>query len=552
MQLISSAEDAFFIQFQQEVSAISLPERFTFPFSYEPHQIAKIAAIELQNYIAKAENIESDKMFGVLVVKDKHQQLGYLAAFSGNGSDSSSRPFFVPPIVDILDKSGFFKLGVQEINKINEKVDELSSDASFIALQQQLVAYESQAENEINEAKNAQKKGKIERDAQRLLAEDIKDENERTQLLTKINNQSASQSAFLKDIKNRWRAQIEQTKNELAEIEIPINALKEQRKRMSFDLQNRLFEHYSFLNCHKKTKSVAEIFSTEENGLPPAGAGDCAAPKLLQYAFANDYLPIALAEFWWGASPVSEIRKHGNYYPACKNKCLPILTHMLEGMSIDADPTTAQNSVNDDLEVCFEDDDLLVIIKPHGLLSVPGSIIEDSVFSRMKHKYPDATGPLIVHRLDQATSGLMIIPKKLDAYHHLQQQFLAKTIKKRYVALLDGEITSKRGEINLPLRVDLDNRPQQLVCYEYGKPALTNWEVVAYQNGKTRVNFYPISGRTHQLRVHASHHLGLNTPIVGDELYGARKDRLYLHAEEITFIHPTKRIQMKIIKEADF
>lgn len=552
MQLFSSAEDVFFIQFQQDVSSISLPEKFTFPFNYEPHQIAKIAAIELQNYIAQAENLEIDKMFGVLVVKDKLQRLGYLAAFSGNGTDSSNHPFFVPPIVDILDQSGFFKLGEQEINIINEKVNKLQSDARYKELQQQLVTYESQAEYEINEAKDAQKQGKVERDIQRKLAETIIDENERNQLLSKLNHQSASQSTFLKDTKNKWRFLIEQTKKEISNLEIPINTLKEQRKKVSFDLQNRLFEHYIFLNALKKTKSIAEIFSTVEHGLPPSGAGDCAAPKLLQYAFENDYIPIALAEFWWGASPVSEIRKHGHYYPACKNKCFPILTFMLEGMNVDADPTLIQNTVFDDLEICYEDEYLLVINKPQGLLSVPGSKIDNSVYTIMKKKYPNATGPLIVHRLDQATSGVMLIPKTMEVYHHLQQQFLAKTIKKRYVALLEGEIIGKSGEINLPLRVDLDNRPQQLVCYEYGKPSLTLWEVIDYQKDRTRVNFYPISGRTHQLRVHASHSFGLNAPIVGDELYGTRKERLYLHAEEIVFIHPIKGELMKVVKKADF
>lgn len=548
MQLATSLEDNLFLLFQQDVSSIRLPDKFTFPFCYEPHPLAKIAAMELQRYIACAENLEIDKMFGVLIVKDKFERLGYLAAFSGN----HSAVHFVPPIVDIFVPNGFFKLEEQGINNINEKVNFLLSDEAYINLLERLNDYEKQAEIEINESKNAQKQGKKERDAKRLMAENIADENERIKLLTKLNHQSAAQSTVLKETKNKWNALIEQLKKEIDQKESVINELKEKRKKMSFDLQNRLFEHYAFLNIHKKKKSVTEIFATIENGLPPSGAGDCAAPKLLQYAFANDYQPIALAEFWWGASPVSEIRKHGYFYPACKNKCLPILSFMLEGMDVEADPTAIAKTIKEDLEICFEDDDLVVVNKPHGMLAVPGAKIEDSVYTEMKKKYPNATGPLIVHRLDQATSGLMIIPKKLDVYHHLQRQFKEKLIKKRYVALLEGKILEKKGVINLPLRVDLDNRPQQLVCYEFGKPSLTNWEFVAYQEEKTRVHFYPISGRTHQLRVHASHPLGLNIPIVGDELYGTRNERLFLHAEEISFIHPTKGETVTIVNKAPF
>lgn len=563
MQLISSADDALFLQFQQDVSDIALPERFTFPFCYEPHQLAKIAATELQNHITNINdaNFEFDlgdnptgidKMFGVLVVKDKEGNLGYLVGFSGKIGDKTHYPFFVPPIFDTLAQEGFFKLGEKEIKKVNLTVDELLADPALLTLRQQLVAYEKQAEKELNEAKEAQKQGKAARAEKRIFAETISDEDERNQLLWSLDKQSFDERTAFKHNKNRWRALIEQTQKDLAEKESPINQLKEKRKKMSFDLQHRLFESYTFLNIDKKIKTVADIFSIAENGWPPSGAGECAAPKLLQYAFANGYFPVALAEFWWGVSPASEIRKHGYFYPACKSKCLPILTHMLDGMTIDTDPTTISKAANDDLEICYEDDDLVVINKPQELLSVPGTKIDDSVYLRMKNKYPEATGPLIVHRLDQSTSGLMIIPKKLKVYHHLQRQFFKKTIKKRYVALLDGIVSKKGGKIDLPIRVDLDNRPRQLVCYEHGKPALTKWELVEYHDNKTRVNFYPISGRTHQLRVHAAHLLGLNTPIVGDDLYGTRNQRLCLHAEEISFVHPTKRKRMTIMKKADF
>ncbi|MBP9794309.1 MAG: RluA family pseudouridine synthase, partial [Flavobacterium sp.] len=332
-------------------------------------------------------------------------------------------------------------------------------------------------------------------------------------------------------------------------FEEKLNELKELRKQKSNTLQQRLFAEYAFLNGLGESKSLGKIFDNN----PPAGAGECAAPKLLHYAFQHHLKPICMAEFWWGQSPKSEVRKHQQFYPSCKSKCEPILLgHMLKGLTMDDNPFQLNPAEGKEIEIVYEDESIAVINKPAEFLSVPGKQISDSVYERMKIRYPEATGPIIVHRLDMSTSGIMLIAKTEAAYLNLQRQFIKRTIKKCYEALLDGEIATKSGFIDLPLRVDLDDRPRQLVCYEYGKPAQTNWEIISIENGKTRVHFYPITGRTHQLRVHASHPLGLNTPIVGDDLYGTKANRLHLHAKSITFIHPINNQEMKIEVAAEF
>lgn len=259
-----------------------------------------------------------------------------------------------------------------------------------------------------------------------------------------------------------------------------------------------------------------------------------------------------MAEFWWGKSPKKEIRKHQQYYPACQGKCKPILTHMLAGIDMDINPLLQNPAIGKELETIFEDNELIVIYKPAEFLSVPGIHIQDSVYTRIKQQVKNISGPIIVHRLDMSTSGLLVLAKNKKTHKYLQSQFIKRTVKKRYTALLDGNVNGDKGTIDLPLRVDLDDKPRQLVCYEHGRPSKTNWEVIERKNGKTKVYFYPISGRTHQLRVHASHTSGLNTPISGDDLYGTKSHRLYLHADTLEFIHPVNKQKMAFYKEAEF
>ena len=363
-----------------------------------------------------------------------------------------------------------------------------------------------------------------------------------------LSKESQLESIQLKQMNHFWKSEITKAQQKLDAFQLKINQLKEERKAKSAALQQKLFEQYAFLNQFGESKSLGAIFE----GNPPASAGECAAPKLLHYAFAHQLKPIALAEFWWGQSPKSEIRKHGRFYPACTGKCKPILAHMLDGLELDDNPLLQNPAENKELTFLYDDEYLSVVHKPAEFLSVPGKSIQDSVYTRFKEKFPEASGPLIVHRLDMSTSGILVLAKSTEIYLNLQAQFMKRTVQKRYVALLSGKIEQDSGEINLPLRVDLDNRPNQLVCYQYGKPAKTQWKVIERRENTTLVHFHPITGRTHQLRVHAAHPEGLNTPIVGDDLYGTKADRLYLHAEALRFWHPVLGMEMEVVDGVGF
>ena len=332
-----------------------------------------------------------------------------------------------------------------------------------------------------------------------------------------------------------------------------IEALKEERKQRSIALQQWIFEQFRLRNARGEEQDIYSIFTQTAHRNPPAGTGECAAPKLLQYAYLNNLQPLAMAEFWWGNSPKGEIRRHGHYYPACRHKCEPILNFMLQGLEVEPNPLLTSNTDATQLETVYEDDYLLVVNKPAGMLSVPGKTGQASVLTLLQERYPDATGPILVHRLDMATSGLLLAAKDKDTHALLQKQFEGRTVKKRYIALLEGIPQAEpKGFIRLPLRPDFDNRPLQMVCYEYGKPAVTRYEIMDTENDRTRIAFYPETGRTHQLRVHAAHPEGLNCPIVGDPLYGQPADRLYLHAERLEFRHPVTGQRLQIQKEAPF
>ena len=544
-----------FQPFKTNISGISLPEKFTFPFYYEPHELSIIAATELQKYLETQIDFEHNfglkdnqkglvigKMFGVLVCQNNKGELGYLWAFSGKLASVNHLPYFVPTIFDMLQENGFFRKEEEVLNAINRQIEILENSAELQTKKNQLEKTKNEALTDIQNQKNKIKRLKVERDEKRNSFTNLSS-TEIEQLEFELSEESKKESILLKKMTKYWNFQIENAQKEVNLLLEAINQLKEERRIKSGALQQKLFAEYSFLNQFGERKSIGEIF----NNNPPAGAGECAAPKLLNYAFENQLKPIAMAEFWWGQSPKSEIRKHKQFYPACKSKCEPILlSHMLKGLEMEANPFQENPAEGKNIEIVYEDEVLLVINKPAEFLSVPGKIISDSVYQRIKELYPNASGPLIVHRLDMSTSGLMLIAKDEATYVKLQSQFIKRTIKKRYLALLDGILEANDGFIDLPLRVDLDDRPRQLVCYEHGKPAQTKWEKIEVRNNQTLVYFYPITGRTHQLRVHASHELGLKKPIVGDDLYGQKANRLHLHAESLTFEHPKTREQLTI------
>lgn len=538
-----------FHTFAQPIQSIPLPERFTYPFHYTPHPLCVIAAEETQAYLKERtewrEELQTGKMFGVLVVRTPAGEVGYLAAFSGNLAGKNVHPFFVPPIYDLLQPDGFFRQEEEQINEINARIRILQTSPALEDARSRLQSTIEYCDFVLQAAKDLMKKRKEERD--RLRQFPLTEEE--TALLIK---ESQHMKAAHKLTKKSLRSILEEDQAKVDRLEQEIEQLKQERKRRSAALQRKLFEQFRILNARGEVKDLCELFAPTYQGAPPAGAGECAAPKLLQYAYQHQLEPIAMAEFWWGDSPKTEIRHHGYYYPACKGKCEPILHHMLQGLRVDENPLLADSHRETKLDILYEDDYLLVINKPEGMLSVPGKGDADSVYQRLSILYPEATGPIIVHRLDMATSGLLLAAKTKEAHQNLQAQFKNRTIQKRYIALLEGEVPQDEGEIRLPLCPDPLDRPRQIVSEEFGKPALTHYRVLERTSGKTLIAFYPQTGRTHQLRVHAAHPLGLHCPILGDELYGRKAERLYLHAEYLAFTHPITSERIEIQKSPAF
>ena len=557
--------DPLFTYYESDVPEIELPKEFDFPFYYTPHKLAEIAADELQEYLRNQEDWHHDfgmdasspahavgKMFGVLVVMNASGELGYLKAFSGKMANTNVLPPFVPPVFDNLVEGDFYRKGEEELNQINARVAELENDSILDDLIREEADLQNLALQQISEMKRTVREAKKLRDIKRQEGSKSLSPEEFRDLEERLKNESRHLNGELVRLKTRFEEELHSIRKKIIIRQEEVNALKQERKAKSTDLQRRIFEKFQFLNAKGEHRSVFDIFHETKNENPPAGAGDCAAPKLLHYAYQNNLQPICMAEFWWGVSPNSAVRKHQNYYPACQSRCKPILGHMLKGVTMESNLLLENLSVEKQLEIIFEDDDLIIVNKPSEFLSVPGKTITDSVYTRIKKQYPNATGPLIVHRLDMSTSGILVLTKTKEANKKVQSQFINRTVKKRYVALLDGNLSKESGKIKLPLRVDLDDRPKQLVDFTHGKNAETKWTVIKKEDNKTRIHFYPITGRTHQLRVHAAHKKGLNTPIIGDDLYGKKSNRLHLHAEFISFLHPTTNEKMTFKVDANF
>jgi tRNA pseudouridine32 synthase/23S rRNA pseudouridine746 synthase len=528
--------------FADSISLLSLPEKFTYPFHYTPHPLCVAAAGEVGRYLStKGEwqgELRKGKMFGVLIVRTGEGEVGYLAAFSGILAGKNRHTYFVPPVYDVQEPDGFFRIEEEQISGINRRIEELQADVRYKDCKQRLADETILAGQVLDDIRGRMKAAKVERDRLRSTVTRVDSE----QLI----RESQFQKAELKRQKQYWKDHLASLQAEVEVFETEIERLKAERKTRSAALQQWLFKQFRMLNARGEERDLCNLFKDTVQKTPPAGAGECAAPKLLQYAYRNDWQPLAMAEFWWGDSPKNEIRRHGYYYPACKGKCGPILKHMLQGLHVEKNPLETDMHRGTELEIMYEDEWLSVVNKPAGMLSVPGKSDIDSVYGRVRRMYPEATGPMVVHRLDMATSGLILIAKTKEVHQNLQAQFKNRTVCKRYVAWLDGIVEKKEGHIELPLRPDPEDRPRQVV------PAVTDYTVLHYDSGRTFISFIPKTGRTHQLRVHSAHPLGLNAPIVGDELYGRKADRLYLHAEYLGFIHPVSGVYMEIEKESGF
>ncbi len=489
--------NTYFHKFKQDISAIELPTRFTFPFCYEPHPLAVTAAKELQYYIetqedwthnfgldSAMEGLAIGKMFGVLVVRNQHNELGYLAAVSGKLAGSNKHRYFVPPIFDMLEENSFFLNEEVHLNALNRKIERLENSEELADTQRNLDRLKNEWDKSLDELKSKLRTQKKERKETRTKLKVSLSDAEYELLMEDMRSQSLKDKQQLQRFQYDMHLALETESNHLQQLLSTITALKEERKTRSGNLQKQLFEQYNFRNAKGQRKNVVDIFHEFDTITPPAGSGECAAPKLLQYAYENQLTPLALAEFWWGCSPASEIRRHKNYYPACRKKCEPILGYMLQGLVVDPNPMQQETTLDIALPQIYEDEDIIIINKPAEFLSVPGIYVKDSVYNRILQRYPKA-GPIIIHRLDMSTSGLLVVAKNKEAHKFIQDQFIQHTIKKTYIALLDGIIEAPSGLIDLPLRVDLDDRPRQMVCYTYGKPAQTKWVKIAIENNQT-------------------------------------------------------------------
>ena len=597
--------------------SIPSPRQFTYPFCYDVDPLAEAASLELQRYIADADLMSTEKgcgkMFGVLVVEYEDEsgalQRGFLAAYSGLLGGRNDWPYFVPPVFDAQQPDGHFKRTEREISAINREIAAIEHDPEYLQSVAQHEQTKKRLQAEVDAFKAEVDAAKARRDARRKSGEPLSEEEQAEMI---------RESQFMKAELRRRRKAMEQANSTL---HIPhstfLKSLQRKRKQMSDELQRWLFAAYRMLNAKGEERDLIDIFREYTHAMPPAGAGDCCAPKLLQYAYLHHLRPVCMAEFWWGESPASEIRHHLHYYPACRSKCLPILTHMLKGLDVAPNPL-AQKRHSAEPRVLYADEYIMVVDKPAGMLSVPGkaesvrsefsdsaNISVEEYFANLqlptnsqlpteqftigeadnsKLKIQNSKFLKAAHRLDMDTSGLLVLARTEEAYVELQRQFASRETVKRYEAVLSGVPTQNSKlktqnsstqpsgcleAISLPLIADINDRPRQRVDMEHGKPALTLYNIVevravdantavAYTTKKvdkrrTLVHLYPKTGRTHQLRVHCAHPLGLACPILGDPLYGTeRADRMYLHAAELTFRHPITGEPMHFLSPSGF
>ena len=567
-------------------TGIDIPKRMNNPLAYEPHPLCIAACKELQAYLAERkdwrEEIDKGKMFGVLIVEKNDKEIGYLAAYSGQIGGRSDWKGFVPAVFDYLQPDGYFKTHEAKITELNQRIAHLINNPEIKETERILNKLHKVQEHKLNLHKMQITEAKAKRDARRQEASLHPD----TKGLTSEEEQAMiKESQFLKAELRRFKKLISQ-KTPLEEMydnyQKGLQEIKQLRKSDSDELQKWLFSQFKMLNDKGESKDLLEIFKEFNQMVPPAGSGECCEPKLLQYAFEHGLKPIQMAMFWWGESPKEEIRHHLHFYPACNGKCKPILHWMLPADVFEQ--ASADAYIYNKVEILYEDQELAVIHKPEGMLSVPGKDAQQpSIYSWARKQFPEATGPLIVHRLDMATSGLMVIAKTEFAYHRLQEQFTSHQVQKRYVAIVcckDKDMAQRIKDatkmISLPLMPDYLDRPRQIVNHEQGKEAITEYEVLGSEERRVkseefnsaanhevqssnlkvqciRLALYPKTGRTHQLRVHCAHREGLDAPILGDPLYGnVKTDRLYLHAEAITFKHPLTGKEIHIERKADF
>lgn len=529
---------------KHSINECELPRQFTFPFCYQPHPLVVEAShrvIEL--YAERLRKAGEGKMMGVMIVRDKEGTLGYLAAYSGEMADEEG--FCVPPIVDYLAPDGYFKRHEAEIIALNECIKLLETSDERLQLHRAIERQKEDGDRQIAQAKEQYRQDK-ERRRQMREAGNLTHEEE--QALVK---ESQYGKAEIRRLEERLRNQIKELISQAEEIDGKIAHARQERKVKSEALQAWLFAQYDLLNGEGQKKRVDEIFDEARHSVPPSGAGDCCAPRLLQYAYQHGMKPLAMGEFWVGASSSTSLRSEGQFYPSCQKRCKPILEHMLKGLDVEENPLGRK--APDGLPIVYEDQWIVVVNKPGGLQSVPGLTQVDSVATRLQKAYPECEiAP--VHRLDQHTSGLLVVAKNKDVLAAMHRQFENREVKKQYVALLEQKPKSNSGTISLPIGYDIEDSCRRTVDKENGKPSTTRYRMIGEMMGHPLVEFTPETGRTHQLRIHSAHPEGLATSIVGDGLYGTKGDKMYLCSCVIQFVHPVTadRIDLKLSQEEWF
>ncbi len=538
--------------FEPQPALRDVPGNFPSPFdALGPHALARQATEVMQaqlrtGFIAPGvptsllEDQEGGKMFGVLVVQQSDGRIGFLRAFSGLLAGRWEVEGFVPPLFDREARARVEPVGEAVVKALLARAEAFRSSpelASIRAAHEALEARHTGALAELRARHEARRGQRHARRAEVTASQALTDAGKR-EALHALDQESRGDKAERRRLEATQEAERRELAPRLARLERRLRALERLRHLVCRALMKRIQDTYVVPNARGEHRLLRALYA---QGAPPSGAADCAAPKLLAHAFTQGLRPLALAEFWWGAPPPAGGRASGAFYAACKDKCGPLLPFMLEGLGVTSARAFAPPVVREEaLSIVYEDAWVVVVDKPCGLLSVPArdASVTDSVLARLRARYPHATGPLLVHRLDLDTSGLLVAALDPRTYAALQRQFTHREVHKRYVAWVQGHIAGERGTIDFPMRVDLDDRPRQIHDPVHGKAAVTEWKVLARRGERTRVAFFPLTGRTHQLRVHAAHPLGLGAPIVGDRLYGHPDVRLHLHAEALSFLHP--------------
>ncbi len=496
--------------------------------------------------------VDCGKMLGVLVVRADDGALGFLAAFSGTVTGSYRHHYFVPPLVDLMRPRSFYLTSMARIDELTSVINGLYASGELDDAVELYEQCRREGDRLVEQMKSEMSAARERREAVRSSG------NLSAERVAQLEAESRFLNAELKRLKRRVEQQCAKPLDEVHRLRHRLLRLESARAGLSRRLQQTIFTRMKISNTTGETITVLEATHRYQReyglsvGFPPGGTGECCAPKLLQYAFSRKLQPLCMGEMWWGTSPVGEVRRHGLFYPSCAGKCKPLLHFMLQGLDTEPDPL--DRAVDEPLQVLYDDRWLSVVNKPAGMLSQEGKLTAATTVERAYREIvPQPGKALVAHRLDMDTSGIMVIAKNIQVLSLLHRQFATGSVSKCYIAVLDGCPTATEGEITLPLAPCLDDRPRQKVDMQNGKPATTRYRVLETDdNGHTRVEFFPLTGRTHQLRVHAAHVDGLNAPIVGDRLYGTVATRLLLHATSIQFIHPVTGQQIVVKSPVPF